>query len=69
MTGSPFSEDYLDCLKAQYHFVIQSGDTKHIKSLEVNLKKVGFTQEQLREMYILATLKEGDIHGNLHPEI
>lgn len=63
---SPFHQDYLDCLEVQYKSLVQLGDTKNMKTLEIILKKVGFSSEKIQQLYIESTLIEGDTHGHLH---
>lgn len=53
---SPFSDDWRDCLKAHYQHVIRTNDKGTEATLVNVLKKTGFTEEQLSQIYLETTM-------------
>jgi ribosomal protein L12E/L44/L45/RPP1/RPP2 len=47
-TRNPFYEQWRECLRTHYKFVVQQNDTSNEKSLETVLVQVGFTPDDIR---------------------
>jgi hypothetical protein len=48
-THNPFYEQWRECLRTHYKFVLNQNDTSNEKSLETVLLQVGFTNEDIRQ--------------------
>ncbi|GAB4568864.1 MAG: hypothetical protein Kow0077_00420 [Anaerolineae bacterium] len=57
---SIFHEDWRDCLKAHYMYVVQHDDRVTEPSLHEILLRVGFSEDEIREMAIRAKMRDTD---------
>lgn len=61
---SIFAQEWRDCLRAHYLHVVRSADRATEESLHPIMIKAGFTENQLKELYIQATAHvEDENHG------
>ena len=55
--SSPFHGDWIETLKIQYVHSIKTKDTNRT-SLRKILEEAGFTEDQIQELEVLATMRE-----------
>jgi len=67
MPENPFDNDWRDCLREQYRYVIRNQDTKTEKTLKIVLQEVGFSEVELNELRVLATMR--DMPSDFVPEM
>lgn len=67
MNQSVFFEEWRRCLQAHYQDVIQRRDGITEKSLVPVLYRVGFTQDELRTLYIEATMHVDAVGSDFVP--
>lgn len=67
MPSSPFSEDWRDCLRSHYTYVVRANDTNTIDSLTTVLHQVGFSKDELGEMFVRATMHVDDVGEDFVP--
>ncbi|MBE2267438.1 MAG: hypothetical protein IAE80_04350 [Anaerolinea sp.] len=65
---SPFSDDWRDCLKAHYTHVIRENDTRTEKTLRTVLYECGFSADDLKAWYVLATMHVDDVSPDFVPD-
>lgn len=53
---SVFSEEWRRCLREHYQDVVRRNDTLTLRTLTPILYRVGFTEEELRNLYVIATM-------------
>ncbi len=66
---SPFSEDWRDCLKAHYTYVIRTDDVRTEKTLRTVLHECGYNDAQINEWYVLATMHVDDVDPDFVPDL
>jgi hypothetical protein len=66
---SIFSDDWRDCLQEHYRHVIRAQDTVNERSLIEVLHQVGFTDDDLRQMYMSATMHVDDMPSDFTPDV
>lgn len=66
---SPFSEEWRDCLRAHYTYVVRANDTRTLDTLAAVLKQIGFREDELREMYVRATMHVDDMPEDFTPDM
>lgn len=54
---SPFREEWLECLRAQYAYAVKSHDSNE-QSVKGVLEQAGFTESEIEEIKIIATMRE-----------
>lgn len=57
---SPFSDDWRQCLKAHYSHVVRVNDYKTKKTLSSVLHGIGYTDKELLDWEIRATMRDVD---------
>jgi hypothetical protein len=65
---SVFFEEWRKCLQEHYKTVIRRDDTLTERTLVPVLHKVGFTDDELRALYIEATLRTEDLPEGYMPD-
>jgi hypothetical protein len=69
MTINPFDDEWRDCLRAHYAHVIRTGDKVTEPSLTVVLHQVGFSDSELAELRVLATMHVDDVPADFVPDL
>ncbi len=59
---SIFHDDWRACLRAHYLHVIRSGDRVTEPTLRAVLERVGFSEDEIRQMAIEARMRDTDAH-------
>jgi hypothetical protein len=66
---SIFSEEWRDCLRAHYTYVVRMGDQGTERTLRGVMHEAGFGEGELRELYVLATAHVDDAGGDFVPDM
>jgi hypothetical protein len=69
MQQSVFHEEWRKCLQEHYKDVIKRNDQVTLKSLVPVLHRVGFREEDLRALYLEATLRTEDLPDGFIPNL
>lgn len=64
-----FAEEWRRCLREHYKYVIAEGDHITERTLVGVLHRVGFTDDELRQLYMEATLRAEDVPDNFMPDM
>lgn len=65
---SPFAEDWRDCLRVHYQHVIRNQDHTTEGSLTYVLHDIGFSDAQLAELKVRATMRADDMDPDFVPD-
>lgn len=65
---SPFADDWRDCLRAHYTHVVRAQDTNTIDSLTTVLHQVGFSKDEISDMFVRATMHVDDVGKDFVPD-
>ncbi len=65
---SVFSEEWRRCLREHYKHVIRTDDRVTRRSLEPVLESLGFREDELRDLYVAATLRAEELPDDFVPE-
>lgn len=63
-----FADDWRDCLREQYKYVIQQQDRRTEATLTQMLYEVGFSEDELAALRLQATLRTEDMPEDYVPE-
>jgi hypothetical protein len=66
---SPFADEWRECLREQYMEVIRNDDQVTLKTLVGVLYEVGFTEDELKELYLRATMHVDDLRDGFVPDM
>lgn len=66
---SIFFEEWRRCLREHYMYVIRTQDRVTEKTLVNVLHRVGFSDDELRELYMQATMRSEDVVGDFVPDM
>lgn len=66
---SVFSEEWRDCLREQYKDAIRGGDKKTQSSLTAVLAEIGFSDDELRQLRVEATMRAEDMPEDFVPDL
>lgn len=66
---SVFSDAWRECLREQYKSVIRENDTVTKKSLDSVMAQVGFSEDELKQLIIEATMRAEDVPDDFVPEL
>ena len=66
---SVFSDDWRECLQEQYKFVVRNDDRLTLPSLTNVMHQVGFTDDELTQLRILATMRVEDMPDGFVPDM
>lgn len=69
MAQSVFTEEWRRCLKEHYKTVVRNGDKLTERTLVPVLHRVGFTDDELRQLYVEATMRADDMPDDFVPEM
>ena len=68
MSQSIFSEEWRDCLVAHYTYVVRMGDQGTERTLRGVMVEAGFSEDELRQLYLLATAHVDDVGADFVPD-
>ena len=63
-----FADDWRDCLREQYKYVIRQGDKRTEETLTNALHGVGFDDDELRALKLEATIRADDMPDDYVPD-
>ncbi|MFO7321624.1 MAG: hypothetical protein DIU68_007830 [Chloroflexota bacterium] len=66
---SIFADEWRDCLRAQYMSVVRNNDQVTLKTLVGVMYEVGFGEEELRELYVRATMRAEHVADDFVPDM
>lgn len=66
---SIFADEWRDCLRAQYRSVVRNDDQVTLKTLVGVMYEVGFSEAELRELYLQATMRADDVPDDFVPDM
>lgn len=66
---SIFFEEWRRCLGEQYKFSVRRDDQITLKTLVPTLQRLGFSDEDLRQLYFEATLRADELPEDFLPEV
>ncbi|RMF79387.1 MAG: hypothetical protein D6737_11595 [Chloroflexi bacterium] len=66
--ASIFEDEWRECLREQFMYVIRNNDTITEQSLTLVLHEVGFTDDELRELRLRATMHVDDVSDDFVPD-
>ncbi len=66
---SPFADDWRDCLSAHFTHVIRTNDVRTEPTLTGVLLNAGFTEAELRELKLRATMHVDDVPADFVPDL
>lgn len=64
---SVFADDWRACLREHYMHVVRTGDRVTLPSLTLVMHEVGFTDGDLAELRVLATMRADDMPADYVP--
>lgn len=69
MSYNPFLDDWYDHQVAHYQEAVRRRDTVTKNSVELLLLEIGYTEAQLQEFRVLATMRADDMPEDYLPEM
>ncbi|MBK8023347.1 MAG: hypothetical protein IPK19_18425 [Chloroflexi bacterium] len=66
---SPFADDWRECLRAHYQYVVRANDRRTLETLTRVLNQVGFEEDELSELYVRATMHVDDAAEDFTPDM
>jgi hypothetical protein len=66
---SIFSQEWRDCLRAHYTYVVRMGDAGTEKTLRGVMYEAGFGEDEVKELYVLATAHVDDVGADFVPDM
>lgn len=66
---SIFAEEWRECLRAQFIHVVRENDQKTLETLKGVMYDVGFREDDLKAMYIEATMRADDMPEDFVPDM
>jgi hypothetical protein len=72
MTNNVFGDEWRECLREHFKYVVQHDTRTTLESLRVALLQGDppvFTEDELRDLYIEATLRAEDLPDDFVPEV
>jgi hypothetical protein len=66
---SIFADEWRACLREQYLYVIRADDQQTLNSLTSVMHEVGFTDSELAELRVTATLHVDDVPDDFVPDL
>ncbi len=67
--SSPFASEWRECLRAHYQHVVRTNDRLTLGTLSGVLSQVGFTEAELAELTIRATMHIDDVPPDFTPDM
>lgn len=69
MSENIFVDDWYACMRAHYMHVIRTNDRVTLPSLTVVMKRVGFSESDLAELRVQATMHVDDVGTDFTPDL
>ncbi|HLU12065.1 MAG TPA: hypothetical protein VK003_20485 [Oceanobacillus sp.] len=66
---SIFSEDWRECLRAHYMYVVREQDVKTERTLRGVMHNIGFGDDELNELRVLATMHVDQVGTDFVPDL
>lgn len=66
---SVFGEEWRRCLKEHYKYVVSNQDKQTEETLTPIMEKVGFREDELRQLYLEATMHIDDVPDDFIPDM
>lgn len=66
---SIFAEEWRDCLRAHYAYVVRMGDQGTERTLRNVMFEAGFGEDEVKELYVLATAHVDDVGADFVPDM
>ena len=66
---SVFDNEWRECLREQYKHTIRQNNKKNIDSLRVVMNQVGFGEDELRQLALMATMHIDDVADDFVPNL
>lgn len=67
--NSPFSADWHDCLRAHFAYTVRMQDVRTEHTLSAVMQEIGFSEAELRELRVRATLRMEDVPPDFVPDL
>ena len=64
-----FSQEWRDCLRAHYSYVVRQGDQGTEKTLHNVMIEAGFNEDEVKQLYVLATAHVDDVDADFVPDL
>ncbi len=64
-----FSQEWRDCLRAHYTYVVRQGDQGTEKTLHTVMVEAGFGEDEVRQLYVMATAHVDDVGTDFVPDL
>lgn len=69
MSENIFADDWVECLEAHYMHVVRTKDKVTEPSLSIVMRSAGFTDKQLAELKVRATMHVDDVGEDFVPDL
>lgn len=69
MQNNPFAEEWRRCLREHYKYIIHTQDSVTEKSLVIVMQQVGFSESELAEMRVEATMRADTMPDDFVPDM
>jgi hypothetical protein len=69
MSENIFADEWRECLQAHYMHVISTGDHVTQPSLTIVMQRAGFSEAELAEFRVRATMHVDDVGGDFVPDL
>lgn len=66
---SIFADDWRDCLKAHYSYIVHEQDVRTERTLLGVMQDVGFNEDELKELRVHATMHIDDVGADFVPDL
>ena len=66
---SVFSDEWRDCLRAHYSYVVRTDDKSTERTLRGVMIEAGFREDEIRQLYVLATAHVDDMGVDFVPDM
>ncbi|MBE2182845.1 MAG: hypothetical protein IAE89_05420 [Anaerolineae bacterium] len=66
---SPFADDWRECLIVHYQYTVHQQDIATERTLSEIMRGVGFSDEQLAELKVLATIRAEEMPPDFVPDV
>lgn len=67
--NSPFSTDWHDCLRAHFAYTVRMQDVRTEHTLSAVMQEIGFSEAEMRELRVRATLRTEDVPPDFVPDL
>jgi hypothetical protein len=67
--NSPFSDDWRDCLRAHFAYTVRMQDVRTEHTLSAVMQEIGFSEAEMRELRVRATLRTEDVPPDFVPDL